>query len=117
MFRKLVLPAVSLGMLLFAILHVVQGQTAKPKLDPPSPPARTPFDHTVAANGLVEAQTENIAVGSYAPGIVVEVFVKVGDPVEKGAKLFRLDDRPLRSELAVRTAALAATEAQLAKLD
>jgi multidrug resistance efflux pump len=117
MWKKYLLPAASLGMLLFAVLHVVRGQQTRPKLEPLSPPARVPFDRAVAATGLVEAETENISVGSYLPGVVVEVFVKVGNEVEKGAPLFRLDDRALRAELAARKAALDAARAQLARLE
>src|SRR4051812_22380136 len=117
MLKKYLLPAASLAMLLFAVLHVVRAQQQKPKLDPPAPPARTPYTHAIAAAGIVEAQTENIAVGSYLPGVVVEVLVRVGDTVEQGAQLFRLDDRALRAELAARQAALHAAQAQLARLE
>ncbi len=116
MVKKYLLPVVSLAMLTFAIFHVVRGQQAKPKLDPPTPPARAPFDRPIGATGLVEAKTENIAIGSYVPGVVVEVFVKVGTEVKAGDPLFRLDDRPLRAELAARKASLALTEKQLARL-
>jgi multidrug resistance efflux pump len=117
MWKKYLLPAASLGMLLFAILHVVRGQQTRPKLEPPDPPARVPFERAVAASGIIEAETENISVGSYLPGVVVEVFVKVGNEVEKGAPLFRLDDRALRAELGARKAALESARAQLLRLD
>jgi HlyD family secretion protein len=50
------------------------------------------------------------------PGVVVEVMVKVGQKVRAGDPLFRLDDRQLRAELAIRQAMLADAEAQLARL-
>jgi multidrug resistance efflux pump len=117
MFKKYLLPIVSLAMLTFAILHAVRGQQAKPTLEPPTPAARAPFDRPIGASGVAEANTENIAVGSYVPGVVVEVFVKVGTEVKAGDRLFRLDERPLRAELAARKANLALAEQQLARLN
>ena len=87
--------------------------------DPPPPiqPARSPFADAVAAAGMVEAQTENISVGSATPGVVVEVHVTVGDEVQPGAALFRLDDRELQGELAVRRAALVTAKNELIRLE
>jgi HlyD family secretion protein len=115
MLRKYGLPLLAAALLLFAVYHVVLAQQSNPKALPPVPPAQTPFGDTVAGSGIVEAQTENIAIGSHLPGVVVEVFVKVGKKVKAGDPLFRLDDRALKAELAVRRANLAAAEAQLAR--
>ncbi len=117
MIRKFALPLAAVGMLLFAVYHVVKAQQTPPKLQPPVMPARSPFGSGVAGAGLIEAQTENIAVGTNLPGIVTEVCVKVGAQVKKGARLFKLDDRALKAELAVRQAMLASAEAQLDKLE
>lgn len=115
--RKLILPLIALAMLTFALLHVVRAQHDKPKVPPPNDPARTPYNTTVAGAGLIEAQTENIALGSALPGVVTEVHVEVGQRVAAGAPLFRLDDRQWQAELKVRSANLAAAEAQLARLE
>jgi multidrug resistance efflux pump len=72
--------------------------------------------NTVAGAGVVEPLTENIAVGSPLPGVVVEVFVRVGDEVTAGQKLFRFDDRQLRAERIARQAALESARASLVKL-
>ena len=117
MIRKYVLPLVAVGMLFFAVYHVVRAQQKPPKLDPPVQPSRMPFGSGVAGAGLVEAETENISVGSHLPGVVTQVLVRVGDKVPKGAPLFRLDDRQLQAELRVRRANLNAAVAQLDKLD
>src|SRR5947209_11617949 len=71
---KLVLPLFAVGMLAFAIYHVVQAQQQPPKPPPPVEPARTPFGHTVAGAGIIEARSQNIAVGSALPGVVQEVY-------------------------------------------
>src|SRR6266536_1563159 len=82
MIRKYGLPLAALAMLFFAIYHVVKAQQAPPKLGPPVTPARSPFGNGVAGAGLIEAQTENIAVGANLPGIVTDVYVKVGARVK-----------------------------------
>jgi multidrug resistance efflux pump len=116
MFRKYLLPLAALALFFFALLHVVRGQQTPPRLPPPVTPARTPFGDSVAGAGLVEAQTENISVGSHLPGVVTHVKVKVGDRVRKGDALFRLDDRALKAEWKMRKANLDSAQAQLDKL-
>src|SRR5262245_53536483 len=116
MFRKIGLPLVAMALLAFAVFHVVRAQQVPPKLGPPVPPARSPFGSGVAGAGLVEANTENISVGSHLPGVVTKVHVKVGDRVEKGQPLFELDDRALKADLAVKQAAVDSARAQLHKL-
>ena len=115
--RKLLIPLVAVGMLAFALLHVSRAQQTGPEVTPPVDPARSPFGQTVAGSGIVEARTENIAIGSPLSGIVTKVHVKVGTDVYPGETLFELDDRTLKAELAFREAALKAAEAQLARLE
>jgi multidrug resistance efflux pump len=120
MFRKYLLPVLAAGLFLFAVFHVVRGQQVLPKAQPPVEPAHNPFGNVVAGAGLTEAETENIAVGSPFPGVVLEVYVpveKVGQWVKKDDLLFRVDDRQLQAQLKVNEANLAAAKAQLAKLE
>jgi multidrug efflux pump subunit AcrA (membrane-fusion protein) len=117
MYTKWLLPVLAVGSFAFALHHVVVAQTQKPAPPPPVDPARSPFQKTVAANGLVEAKTENISIGSHVPGVVDKVFVKVGQKVKAGDPLFRLDDRQRNAELEARRAALEAARARLAKLE
>jgi multidrug resistance efflux pump len=117
MIRKYGLPLLALGLLGFAVFHVVRGQQTPPPLEPPIQPAHAPDGAGVAGAGLVEARTENIAVGSNLPGVVTEVYVKVGQRVYKGDKLFRLDDRALAADRKVKHKSLESAKAQLAKLD
>jgi HlyD family secretion protein len=112
-----ILPLVALGLLAFAGWYVWSTRPVEHNPPPPIPPARNPFADALAAAGIVEAQTENIAVGSATPGVVVEVLVKVGDEVKAGAPLFRLDDRELRGELEVKQAAVAQSRSELVRLE
>ncbi|MBU6221704.1 MAG: efflux RND transporter periplasmic adaptor subunit [Planctomycetes bacterium] len=111
------LPVVSLGLLAFAGWYVWSARPVTENTPPPIAPATSPFADSVAAAGIVEAQTENIAVGSQTPGVVVEVLVKVGDEVKAGTPLFRLDDRDLRGALAVSQAAAAQAKSELVRLE
>jgi multidrug resistance efflux pump len=116
MWKSFLLPVLSVGMLTLASYHIARTSRAEPRLPPPSPPARAPYGATIGASGVIEPRTENISLGSPVPGMVEEVFVRVGEKVAKGRPLFRLDDRQWRAELRVREAMLAASEAQLERL-
>jgi multidrug resistance efflux pump len=117
MIRRYVLPLVSLGLLIFAIWFVVKSRPGDPVVAPPAEPPRSPYAQSVAGAALVEACTENIAMGSPAAGIVFEVFVRVGDQVKTGDALFHIDDRQLQAELEVREAAVAVAQAELDRLE
>jgi len=112
-----ILPLVALGLLGFAGWYVWSTRPVEHNPPPPIAPARNPFADSLAAAGIVEAQTENIAVGSATPGVVVEVLVQVGDEVTPGKPLFRLDDRELRGELEVKQAAVAQSRSELVRLE
>jgi HlyD family secretion protein len=123
MFRKFILimvPMGALAMLAFGVFHILSAEQELPKLQPPTMPARNPYEKTIGAAGLVEPRSENIAIGSALSGVVLEVFVpadEVGKEVTAGTPLFRVDDRQLKAQLAWQRAALEAAEAQLAKLE
>ncbi|MES2923091.1 MAG: efflux RND transporter periplasmic adaptor subunit [Verrucomicrobiota bacterium] len=95
-----------------------------PPGDPPVMPPQKPFVHAVAATGILEALSENVAIGVPLPGLVTEVFVKVNDSVKKDQPLLKLDDRDLLAEelstqaqQEISRAQIAVSEAQLAKLE
>lgn len=69
----------------------------------------------LAGVGVIEPETENVAIGTDLPGIVVKVFAKTGESIRSGDPLFRLDEGHLQPELAVRKARLAAADVELAR--
>ncbi|MES2790326.1 MAG: efflux RND transporter periplasmic adaptor subunit [Planctomycetota bacterium] len=117
MLRNWFLPMIALSLLGVGGYHVSRNAQVKPPLEPPVAPARSPFGDVVAAVGMAEPCTEDISIGTHVTGVVQEVFVKVGDKVAAGVPLFRIDDRPVRADLAVREAMLATAAAQLKKLE
>src|SRR5690606_4049250 len=110
MFVRYVLPVLAIGLLVFSVVYVMRARQTPHEVVAPIEPARNPFPATVAGSGMVEPQTENISIGSNVPGVVVSVSVQVGQKVREGDELFRLDDRHLRAELALKEAAVFAAQ-------
>jgi HlyD family secretion protein len=116
MIRKFLLPLLAVGGVTFAIWTVVTSSQPIPPAPPVVQPSQAPFASFVAGAGIIEASTENIAVGTPVSGVVTEIFVRVGQTVQIGNPLFKLDDRNLRAELAVRQTALQQAKERLARL-
>jgi HlyD family secretion protein len=117
MVTKFLLPLAAIGLLIFAVMFVRESRTEMPPVVPVSAPPRNPFLYGIAGGGVIEPQTENISIGSAVSGVVVEVLVRVGQRVKQGEILFRLDDRQLQADLRYREAALAASQAELTRLE
>jgi RND family efflux transporter MFP subunit len=115
MIRKYVLPLIAALGLAFAVVSVVRGSQPVPAAPPVAQPAKPPFPSYVAGAGIIEASTENIAIGSPVGGIVTKVNVKVGDVVKPGDVLFELDDRDLRAMRLPAAARVNEAEANLAR--
>src|SRR4051794_18471843 len=113
MIRKILLPILAVVGVIFAIFTVVTGNRPTPAAPPVAQPSQANYDSYVAGAGIVEASTENIAIGATAPGVVTELFAKVGDRVKANAPLFKVDDRDLQAELLVRKAAAASADARV----
>lgn len=116
MIRKYVLPLLAILGVVFAVWTVKKGAQAVPPAQPVAQPSVAPFAHNVAGAGIVEALSENIAIGAVVPGVVDGLYVQVGDDVKAGAPLFKVEDRDLQSELIKAEAALLAAKARLSKM-
>src|SRR6185503_15885301 len=108
----------------FAVLGVVatavlvahlNGQS--PITPPPIDPSPKPYSVSVAASGIIEALSENVAVGVPEAALVAQVHVKVWDSVQEGQPLFTLDNRELQAQLAVNEANVVVADATLRRLE
>jgi HlyD family secretion protein len=109
--------AIAAGFLfIFGILSVARTRPVSRPAAPEKQPPVTSYDETIAGVGIVEANSENVSIGPPVSGLCINVYVKAGDDVVAGQKLFSLDDRDLRAELEVRKRELEAARAQLARL-
>jgi HlyD family secretion protein len=115
MIRRYGLPLFAILGLLFAISMVRRGNQPTPVMPPVAEPAKAPFASFVAGAGIIEASTENIAVGTPVGGIVTAIHVKVDDQVKPGDVLFEIDDRDLQAMKLPAVAKVKEAEANLAR--
>ncbi len=116
MISRIGLPLIAVLGVAFAWHMVARTNQPVVAAQPVVPPAEPEFSERISGAGIVEASTENIAVGTILPGVVSEVFVKVGDRVQRGAPLFAIDARDWLAERAVRLAQIGIAKAQLERL-
>lgn len=111
--RTVVLAALAVLGLLGGIGFVLKGSAPRPVAQPAAPPTLAPYASYVAGSGMIEASTRNIAISTPVGGVVAEALVQVGDRIQTGRELFRIDGRDLEAQLAVRDAAATAAHAQI----
>ncbi|MBX3303080.1 MAG: efflux RND transporter periplasmic adaptor subunit [Nitrospira sp.] len=113
----IIVKRLSIWVALVGVSFTVWALTGANKKDPmPIPisePPRSPYEHTVAASGIIEAVNENVRIAPPVAGLITDVFVAVGDKVEEKAPLFQLDDRDLQAQLLIRQAAIPPLQAQI----
>lgn len=114
MSKKYIVPLLAVIGILIAVAYVIVAN--KPALvgKPIALPADATFTSYISGAGIIEANTENIAIGTTLPGIVSEIYVKWGSRVKKGDPLFKIDDRDAKAALAMAEASLGEAEASLA---
>jgi len=115
--KRFIVPVVAIASLLFAIVWTLAATPVHKATTPPSPPPENPSANTVAAVGLVEPESENVAISCPVSGLVTAVYANAGDRVHAGQKLFSLDDRDLRANLQVKQAAAEQARAKIKKLE
>src|SRR5438093_12081672 len=98
---RTVLPLLAFAMGGLGVYHVSRESQTAPATAPPERPAASPYEQRIAASGVVEARTENIAIGAAPSGLRLEVHVpsdRVGTHVTAGQPLFLLDDRHFKAQ-------------------
>jgi RND family efflux transporter MFP subunit len=115
MIRKYLLPVLAVLGVCLGIVAALQSARKVVPTPMVSDAPTSPYQTFVAGAGLVEANTENIAIGTQIAGIVSQIYVQIGSEVKKGDPLFTIDDRATRALLATQLAAVKVAEAQLAE--
>ncbi len=116
---QLMLPALAIALGVAGYWHVELNSQAAQAVEPVTTPARVPYQRTIAVAGLVEARSENVAIGSALSGVVLELYFppeKVGQRIQQGTPLFKIDDRHLQAQLQVSRARHEIAIQQLKKL-
>jgi multidrug efflux pump subunit AcrA (membrane-fusion protein) len=117
MIQKVLLPIIAVAGVVFAIFVVKASNKPVPASQPVAQPAYAPFKSYIAGAGIVEAQSENVAIGTGQGGTVIDVFVKVGDKVKEHQPLFQIRNFTQQAELRQAKAALALAESKLKRLE
>jgi HlyD family secretion protein len=116
MTRRIVLPLLAVMGVGLAITAIMLGDRTPEGATTVVNSVVSPFATSVAGTGIVEASTENIAIGTPVSGIVTAIAVKWGDRVKSGDLLFKIEDRDLQGQLLVANAKVKEAEAGLAKV-
>jgi len=114
--RKYAIPLLAVVGFAFAVYTVRSENKPVVPARPVAEPAKADFGAFIAGAGIIEASTQNIAIGTHVAGIATQIHVKVGDHVKAGDPLFTIDDRQVKADLSIKTAALASSEQSLKKL-
>ncbi len=84
-----------------------------PQLPLARSPSINPFDHGVAALGVIEPARKEAAIVAPEPLLVTSVMVDVGDRVTPGQELFTLDGRKLKADLVRAKSAVASGQSEV----
>src|SRR5437667_4766824 len=115
--KRAVLPIVAAVAAILGMISVARTRPRREPTVPPSAPPTSSFEQVVAGVGLVEANSENIDVSCAVSGMVTKLYVKAGDRVEQGQKLFSLDNRNLRADKKSKRTELKGAKPRWAKLE
>ncbi len=116
--RNWTLPLIAVLSLTFAICYILVARPRTQHNVPPNAPPNSPsLNGEVAGVGLVEPESENVALSCPVSGMVTAVYAKAGDRITKGERLFSVDDRDVRAMLQTKQAALLSAQANLSKLE
>lgn len=96
---------------LFVLLSYPKSKNNSPLIQPPS----SSFRNTTAGIGVIEPASKIIHLAPPVPGLIQSVHVCVGDRVEKGATLFKLDQRDIDAQITTLQSRLEVAKVQLAK--
>lgn len=98
--RKYLLPILAAIGAILGLIVVFWSQKQVPTPPILFPAAQSPYPHSIAAAGIIEASSQNISIGTPFNEIIKKIYVVEGDFVKAGDKLFELDLRIFEAQLA-----------------
>lgn len=113
--RNYVLPLLAVFGLAVAVFVIFENNRPAEERTLAIRPAESPYAFTIAGVGIVEADTGNTNIGTSVSGVVTDVYVKVGDHVNAGDALIKIDDRDLNARLLTANAESKLAEAAVLK--
>ncbi len=113
--RKWIFVFAFLGMV-SAFWATKKAMMPRAQIAPKIEPAEKPYQAGISASGIIEAVGENYSIGAPESGLIQKVIVDVGQKVQKGQELFRLDDRLLQADLLLAEAKESVALAQCEKV-
>lgn len=112
MLKRLSILLALIGIIAVSVL-VMRLKKPLPAPTPLVEPSSAPYADSIGARGIVESVNENVRIAPLLPGLIAEVFVKVGDRVQKGDPLFRQDTRDAAAKVANQKAQVGLLEAKV----
>jgi HlyD family secretion protein len=98
MLRKFLLPGIAIAGALVALFAVFWSQKKEPVPPIPYAAPKSPYEHAIYGAGIVEASTENIAIGTPFTEVVTDIYCIEGNMVKAGDPLLKLDTRLLEAQ-------------------
>ena len=100
MLQRYVLPFFALLGAIVALMVTFWSEKTAPIPFIPFPPPTSPYSYAISAEGITEASSYNLSIGSPFSEIVSQIPIIEGDIVQKGDLLFALDTRSLEAQKA-----------------
>ena len=117
MLTRFLLPLVAVGLLVFAVVHVLDAIRPTRKPGPRSNRSHIPMPTPSPAPAWSRQRPRTSPSARPCRAWWSRCFAKVGMKLQPGTPLFRLDDRQLQADLDFRQAAVEAARAELTRLE
>lgn len=117
MIRKFIIPFIALAGFIFALQFTLFSDRQTQPVPPVALPAASGYQDFISGSGIVEANSENIEVGTPIGGVISAIYVQVGSKVTAGDPLFLLDDREIKAEVASRESAVEASQSAITEAE
>ena len=107
------IPALAMAGLAFALVIAMRSSRPAAIAEIVAQPAQAPYDSYIAGAGLIEAATRNVEIATSVSGMVQEIFIKVGDKVQAGQALFRIEGADAEADVRVKDTAVTSAQAKV----